>query len=312
MPDRVFTDWLPEHTEAWGHRPVKLQHALAAHPLFGPDELAALIERCPAPHYALVQTGGTDASGRRWREGRIGSASGASVISAVRAGGLWLNLRDVGAVDPRYAELLQTAYDEVASQVPGFAASHLKMGILISSPSATVHYHCDLPGQALWQIAGRKRVYVYPPEPPFLQPHALEDIAYSGYEFKLTYDPAFDGAAQVLELGAGEMLTWPLNAPHRVENHDVLNISVTSEHWTDANRRSQRVHLANAVLRHRLHWTARRHATAGAGYLAKVMLQAAWRRSPWAARAQRAERPIEFELAPDASGRCIDLPASAR
>ena len=45
------------------------------------------------------------------------------------------------------------------------------------------------------------------------------------------------------------------------------------------------------------------------GLLGQGALQAAWRRSPWAARTQRAERPIKFHLAPDAPGACIDGPA---
>ena len=312
LPPTVFPAWRPEHSQAWGREPTRLPHTLHSHPLFGRDALAELIERCPRQHYALVQTGGSDTAGRRWREGDIAGVSGARVIDTIGRASLWLNLRDVAAVDPRYGALLQAAYDEVAAHVPGFRAQSLKLGILISSPGARVHYHCDLPGQALWQIAGRKRVFVYPPQPPYLQPQALENIAYSGYEFKLDYQPSFDAAAQVFELAPGQMLTWPLNAPHRVENFDELNISLTSEHWTAANRRSQRVLLANAVMRHRLGVAAASQAHSGPGYWAKVALQAAWRRSPWAARTQRAERPVEFHLAPDAAhaqGACIDGPA---
>jgi len=304
----VFSAWRPEHAAAWGRDAACLAHTLHQHPLFTLPALAELIERCPPSHYALVETGGSDTDSRLWREGDIAGVSGERVIQMVARSNLWLNLRDVGALDARYGALLQSAYDEVARHVPGFRAQGLKLGILISSPGARVHYHCDLPGQALWQIAGRKRVYIYPPRPPFLQPQALENIAYSGFEFKLDYQPAFDAAAQVFELEPGQMLTWPLNAPHRVENHDVLNISVTSEHWTDANRRSQRVLLANAVLRHRLGLAARSHAHSGPGYWAKVVLQAAWRRTPWARRTQSAERPIEFHLAPDAPGGRTDGP----
>ena len=35
-------------------------------------------------------------------------------------------------------------------------------------PGARVYYHADLPGQLLWQIAGRKRVWLYPGGAPFL------------------------------------------------------------------------------------------------------------------------------------------------
>ena len=309
MIETVFADWRPEDSARWGRQSTCLQHTLHRHPLLQRDALAALIDRCPRPHYALVQTSGSGHAQRRWREGDIAGVAGARVIQAIEGGSLWLNLRDVGQVDPRYADLLQRIYDELSDRVPGFAPRSLKMGILISSPGARVHYHCDLPGQTLWQIAGRKRVYLYPAEPPFLEAEALENIAYSGFEFKLRYDPAYDAAAQVFELEPGHMLNWPLNSPHRVENHDELNISFTSEHWTETNRRSQHVHLANAVLRHRLGWNARSHVVSGPGYWAKVALQAAWRRSPWSARTQSAERPIEFRLDSSAPGACVDLPS---
>jgi hypothetical protein len=283
-----------------------------------------LIDRYPREGYARVHTsrggsgerggegGGERGGERRWREGDIAGVPGRDVIATIAAGSMWLNLRDVGRYSPAHGALIDAAYAELKSHLPGFEPRALKMGILISSPSAQVHYHCDLPGQALWQISGRKRVTVYPPRAPFLEAEALENIAYSGFEFKLKYRPEFDAAAEVFELEPGGMLTWPLNAPHRVDNHDCLNISVTTEHWTAANRRAQRMLLANGVLRHRLHWAPTSRAVDGPGYWAKSLLQAAWRRSPWAASTQRAHRPVEFRLDAAAPGGIADLVPPSR
>ena len=312
MPAPVFAVWKPEFTEGWNRRPMNLPHTLHTSPLFALDALALLIESYPKSDYALVQTSRSGDGQRRWREGDIAGTPGRSVIDTIAGGSMWLNLRDVGRLDRRYGALLDAAYAELAGHIPGFEASAMKMGILISSPNAQVHYHCDLPGQALWQIHGRKRVYVYPPRAPYLEPEALENIAYTAFEFKLDYRPEFDAAAQVFELEPGGMLTWPLNSPHRIDNHDCVNVSVTSEHWTAANRRSQKVLLANAVLRHRLHLAPAGHAVSGAGYWGKVALQAAWRRSPWAARTQSAHRPIEFRLAADAPGGIRDIAPAPR
>lgn len=312
MTASIFPNWTPEHTRDWNQRPQDMAHTLHSNPLFSMETLSKLIESYPRDGYALVHTSRGEDGTRRWREGDMAGASGQQVLDTIQNGSMWLNLRDVGQHDRRYGALLEAAYTEMAAQVPGFEPQALKMGILISSPRARVHYHCDLPGQALWQISGRKRVYVYPPQPPFLQPHALEDIALSGFEFKLGYQPEFDAQAEVIELEPGHMLTWPLNSPHRIENHDCLNISVTTEHWTPENRRLQKVNLANGVLRHHLNYTAQSRATQGVGYAGKVLLQAAWRRSPWAARTQQAHRPVEFTLKPGAPGELVDLPASPR
>lgn len=309
MSTLVFDDWQPAHTASWNQQPLSLSHTLHKNPLFSLDALAGLIERYPSEGYALVHTSRGGDGQRRWREGDIAGTSGRQVIETIQRGSMWLNLRDVGAHDAGYAQLLEAAYAEMKAHVPGFEPAAMKMGILISSPNAQVHYHADLPGQALWQISGRKRVYVYPPQQPFLYPQALEDIAYSGFEFKLGYDASFDASAQVIDLEPGRMLTWPLNSPHRIDNHDCLNISVTTEHWTPENRRSQKLHLANAVLRHRLGWTPRSRELHGPAYAAKVALQAAWRRSPWASATQRAHRPIEFRLSSGSPDGIADLVA---
>jgi len=295
-PSPALIDWTPQHGADWNQRPLRLQHHLHESPLFQPDALAALIERYPPSGYALVQTNRQGDGPRLWREGDLGRSSGHQVVQAIADGHMWLNLREVNRHDAGMNALLEQLYAELRQAMPGFEPAALKMGILISSPGIQVHYHCDLPGQALWQITGRKRVWVYPPTSPFLTPEALEDIAYSGLEFKLKYDPAYDREAVVLDLEPGQALTWPLNSPHRVDNFDCLNISVTTESWTPQNRRSQQVSLANGVLRHRLGLQRPSRAMDGPSFWAKWALQAAWRRSPWAQRTQKRERPIEFEL----------------
>ncbi len=307
MITTVFPDWRHEYTQGWNQRPMHLRHTLHQDPLFSMEALAELIKGYPRCNYALIQTNLSSDGQRRWREGDMAGASGQQVMDAIANGSMWLNLRDVGQYHRRYGKVLEAAYAEMMAHVPGFDPGAIKVGILVSSPNAQVHYHCDLPGQLLWQISGRKRVYVYEPKPPFLQPQALEDIAMSGFEFKLEYQPEFDDHALVLELEPGGMLTWPLNSPHRIDNHDCMNISVVTEHWTDANLRSQKMNLANAVLRQRLQWTPRSRAISGPGFVAKTVLQAAWRRSPWAAKVQRAHRPVEFHLAPDAPGGLVDV-----
>ncbi len=312
MKDRVFHDWNPQQALRWAREPQCLHHGWHRSPLFTDEALADLIERYPEEHYALVATSTQGDGRRRWREGEIRGASGREVLDAIRQGGLWLNLRNVHLVDPHYAALMDAAYAELQREMPDFVPGALRMGILISSPLAQVHYHSDLPGQALWQIRGRKRVMVYPPEGPYLTDEVLEEVALSGVEVNMPYRPDFDRGAVAMELEPGQMLHWPLNSPHRVDNHDCLNISVTTEHWTDEIRRSQMVNVANGVLRRQFGWTPRSRALEGPAFWAKAAFQAAWRRSPWARRTQRLQRPIDFRLAPRAPGRLLDIPAYYR
>jgi hypothetical protein len=243
---------------------------------------------------------------RTWREGDIGGVKGAAVIEAIRNGRMWLNLRNVGAVDHRYRELLDQAFEEVRRNVPGYDTYNRTNGILISSPNAQVYYHADLPGQSLWQLHGRKRVYVYPNTPPFLTEEQLENIALFEVEVDMRYEPEYDRHAQVFEIGGGEMLHWPLNAPHRVENLDCLNVSMTTEYWTEEIRRRQMINMANGILRYKAGLTPKSRATEGLSFWAKAALQAGVKRSGLLKKERKARRAIEFVLDPVHPGAVID------
>src|SRR6185437_15106318 len=193
-------------------------------------------------------------SSRVWREGDIGNLSGRQVIEAISRGGLWLNLRDVGSVDSRYRKLINRMFAEIAAKVPDFVVPNHQAGILISSPDAQVYYHADLPGQGLIQIAGRKRVYVYPNTAPFITPQHLEDIAVYNVEVDIPYANCYDRYAKVFDIGPGQMLHWELNAPHRVENLDTFSVSMTVSFTNDQIRRNEIVNLANGLLQHRFRY----------------------------------------------------------
>ncbi|MDX2308167.1 MAG: hypothetical protein NW216_08015 [Hyphomicrobium sp.] len=311
MTDPIFTDWKPEHTAAWASEPLRLSHRLSQHPLYSIEALAELIERYPRQHYALVEMGPQGSNRRLWREGDIGKLSGAKVIEAIRRGRMWLNLRNISAVDDRYREVLDHIFEEIRQHVPGYETYHRTCGILISSPLAQVYYHMDLPGQSLWQLHGRKRVYLYPTTAPYLTGEQLERIALYEVEVDIPYEASYDAAAKVFEIGPGEMLHWPLNAPHRVENLDCLNISMTTEYWTESIRRSQIVNMANGILRNHAGMAPQSRATSGPGFWMKAAMQAGVRRSGLLKKARKSRRPIQFVLDEAELGKVVDLPLAA-
>ncbi len=308
--NKVFSNWDDTHSLLWGNQPIQLAHELHKSPLFSVETLAELIQRYPREHYSLVQTGARG-SGRVWREGEIGKLSGRQVIDAISRGGLWLNMRDVGAVDSRYRALIDGMFEEVATKVPGFEAWGHQESILISSPDAQVYYHADLPGQGLIQLAGRKRVYVYPNTPPFITPQHLEDIAVYNVEVDIPYEPWYDNHAKVFDIGPGQMLNWELNAPHRVENLDTFSVSMTVSYTNDQIRRSEIVNLANGLLRHRFGYQPKTRNLRGPSYFAKAVMQKLYRDSGWVKREREARRPTEFRLDATEPGRIVDLPKAA-
>jgi len=308
MTQPIFPSWQPSDTEAWGKRPMRFAHTLHQSPLFSDDALASLISRYPKGAYGLINTAGQHER-RLWREGDIGGVPGAKVIEAIGKGRMWLNLRNASGIDPAYGALLEQMFAEFRSHLPGFDPIWSSMGILISSPGARVFYHADMPGQALGQIRGRKTVYVYPAASPYLTPQGLENIALSGHELSLEYKPEFDSAATVFEAEPGQMFHWPLNAPHRVDNHDMLNVSITLEFLTPAIKRHQVVTAANGILRQKLGVSGLSARTDSAAYWPKAVLQGVVRRAERYAKPAAKKRPPTFTLDLTAPGFMRDIPA---
>ncbi|MEO1197645.1 MAG: cupin-like domain-containing protein [Pseudomonadota bacterium] len=311
MTQKIFTDWQPKHAALWGQHPLRLKHSLAESPLFSNSALAELISSYPREHYDLLHTAEVGAARREWREGEIGSASGEDVMDAVRDGRMWINLRRVMEVDARYDGVLKDIFAELSSRVPGFDPYKLNLGILISSPKAQVYYHADIPGQSLWQIRGTKRVYVYPTIETLLPKPTLEGIILGSTEEEFDYEPWYDDCAQVVDLEPGEMLHWPLNCPHRVENHDMLNVSLTTEHWTEELKRHYVVNYANGVMRHRFGLTPKGHDTTGLGYYAKLGLAGIWKVAGLQ-KSKEVKRTVDFRLNPQAADFMLDIPAYQR
>ena len=301
----VFTSWQDKHARAWGQTPLCLQHRLHEDPLFSLEALADLIERVPRENYTLVQWGAL-AERATWREGELGALKGHQVIEAIKKGHVWINLRNLPAVDKRYGALLNAIFDELAERVQGFDTFTRTMGILISSPNSRTAYHADLPGQSLWQISGRKRVFVYPMSKPFVTPQQMEAIALTGVEASMVYEPWYDEHARVFDLEPGQMLHWELNAPHRVDNHDCLNVSMTLEYFTQAIRRHHMVTMANGILRTRLGISPAAHVTSGPSFWTKAVLQKMLR--PPAR--SRPRRIPDFRLDPNQLGAIADIKAA--
>jgi hypothetical protein len=301
--DRViFSGWRQEHGDLWGQHPVCIEHALAETGLFTDEALAALIDVYPRENYDLLHMA-EQGTGHlaTWREGDLGGTPGAAALQAIQQGRMWINLRRVHESSAPHARLLDDIFGELEGRIPGLRTFKHNFGILISSPRAQVYYHSDLPGQSLWQIRGNKRVFVYPNYPPFLPEAQLEGIVLNMTEAEIDYQPWFEDYAQVFELEPGQMLNWPLNAPHRVENGDCVNISVTTEHWTPHFRDLYAVRYANGLIRTRLGVTPPPPDTRGARFWARAALAAGVKTSGMMSRYKHPKR-IEWHLDPDADG----------
>ncbi|HEY4007779.1 MAG TPA: hypothetical protein VGM60_21705 [Pseudonocardia sp.] len=262
--------------ELWGSQTITLRHNLASLDLFSDGYLAEMIESAAPRSVAIHAEGGSDPSD--WPSVSRGTASGAQVLDAVRGGMLWLNLVGISEWDSRFAELADQIFAEFSEQVPGLNIVKRKLGVLVSSPKATVHYHVDVPGQAIWQVRGRKRFIIYPSAEPFLRQTDLEDAVRSATYGVASYQPWYDDYATPHDLEPGKALHWQLNGPHRIENFDELSVSLTSEHWTPDIRRTYAMNYGNGLLR-KYGWRPRSTSTSGPAFWGKVGLTAAYRKS---------------------------------
>jgi len=307
----ILADWQPHHATLFGEHILRLKHRLADSALFSDMALARLIENTPPAHLYVNTMDRRSHNPRSRREGATGGLSGVQALEAVRAGNIWINIHKPGETDPAYAELLGEIFAEFEGRVPGLKTYRRSMTLLISSPNVQVYYHCDVPGQMLWQMRGVKRVYVYPNKAPFLSQPTMEKVVLGEtHETGMPYELWFDDYAETIDLAAGEMLHWPLNCPHRVVNHDCLNVSMTTEHWTDELRNIYAVNYANGILRRALGSKTLSRNTSGPSFWGKAALAAAIKSSGLQKLHQR-KRLIDFAVDPKAPDGVRDVPAYA-
>lgn len=298
----IFTDWKPEHTERFGKRPILLRHNLNQDPLLSEESLARVIDAYnkKGHRYLLAHMGPPGAPKESWREFRIGQMTGRALIERIRNERLWISLHDTNLVNDDFQQLLNKIFEEMHDRTPGAPRTFQRTcAVLISSPGAQVFYHFDTSGQTLWQIQGTKTVRLYPCREPFLTQERIDMVSAFRESFhdksNQPWRPEFDREAidfrgdGDLTLYPGEMVYWPLNMPHRVENGDQMSISLTTEFYTDAIKRHVRASTANGILR-TLGWKPA-VTESGPVYYAKLGITAAAKGTGWLQRRQR--KPVE-------------------
>ena len=246
----VITDWTPAKAKAFGQETLQFQHRLPQRPMFSDAGLISLLDRYPRDKLGVFTMGHDPVDWTSWRRGSPGNLTGEQLFEAANTGRIWLNLRQTNLHLPDYGALEDEIFFDQRRNTGQRTFKH-DLGMLISSANAQVFYHLDVPLVSLWQIRGEKQVYVYPPQAPFVEPQALERIVLRDTAEQFAFDPAWDAGAASLRLKPGAMVTWPQNAPHRIVNGPMLNVSLSIEFMTPAALLRANVIYANGVLRRR-------------------------------------------------------------
>lgn len=296
----ILTNWQAHHARLFGEHSLQLTHRLADSPLFTDAALARLIEKSPREKYHVNYSQKTPGNPPKRREGEIRDLSGTEVLDVVKTGNIWINLTAPADVDPAYGDLLEDIYAEFEDRVPGFKSYKRRLTLLISSPNVSVKYHSDVPGQSLWQVRGEKKLYVYPNKAPFISQPALEKLILGQLrETDMPFEPWFDDYAEIHDLTPGQMIHWPLNGPHRVVNGNMLNVSFTTEHWTNELRKSYAVNYANGIIRGATGAKSLSQQTTGLSYYAKLGLAAGVKFTPLNPQKQKVYK-VDFQVDPKA------------
>lgn len=304
-------EWRADDAKFFGEKPLAMRHTAHLDPLFSDEALVSLIDRTPREKIHVNTMARDCVDPHLWREGELGDLDGRQVMEAVARGNLWLHLRRVHETIPAFGALLNRLFEEIEAHVPSFRTYRRSMSVLVSSPKMSVAYHSDVPGQSLWQVRGRKRAFVYPAAAPFLPQAALENIILKrDRDTELPFEPAFDAKAVVVDMEGGDWASWPRACPHRVVNGDCVNISFTTEHWTDDLSTGYAVDYANGLLRPLFGGREFSRATKGPAALVKLGLAGAHKavtRQLGRRRPPRLGLRIDFRVAPDADDGYVDI-----
>lgn len=232
MTHEILSDWDAQKAGDFGKDLVLAHHNLHERPMFSDDGLADLLDRYPRDAFGIYTMDNTRRDKTSFRRGDPGNLNGEQLLKAVQQGRLWINLRNANAHLPEYSDLCDEMFDEVDSKTPGLKTVKRDCGVLISSPNARVFYHLDIPMVMLWQIKGEKNFYLYPNGGEFAQDTQIESIVLRETEEEIDYDPSFDASAKHVLMQPGMVAGWPQTAPHRIDNGDCTNVSLSCEFMT--------------------------------------------------------------------------------
>ena len=226
-------------------------HSLVEQGFADDEALAAMLDRYPAELFDINLYDYDDEGQASLRTGVRGKLDGAGLLAAIQQGRLWVNLRSVETGWPELWAAAMTEFARVQAAYPGLRAVRNAGQLILSSPKARVPYHFDAAGVVLFHMRGRKRIFVYPGDEAHLAEVDMEKVVSRQTAEDLPYDRAFEADAQVIDLEPGQALTWPIYAPHRVENLDRFCVSLSMEFQTWPSRFRNGALFANAVLRSR-------------------------------------------------------------
>jgi hypothetical protein len=247
----LIPHWTPALRAGLMSQPIVFDHGLLETGLFTEEAIARRLETHPDDLTDVNINDIYEDGTSRVRTGTRGGLSGKDLLDQVKAGRLWINLRQAFVMDGSKDSLADRFFRELEAHNPGLKITNVYANLLISGPQARVPYHADTPGVVLMHLIGKKRLWVFPNHGKFLEDDPTKRVALRETTEDLPYNPAWDGEAQCFDLQPGQTVAWPYNAPHKVDNLGTFNVSLSCEYMTWEGRLRHGVYYTNGTLRRR-------------------------------------------------------------
>ncbi len=225
----------------FNRRPFLVRHALADHPAFRLERLIDLARRLP-PERVEYNAGDLPLT----QDPRLTPRTGLSVEETIRRitdCRSWMVMKRVED-DPEYQRVLDDCLDEIGPLVPGMRTR--RSFIFVSSPGSVTPYHIDHEYNFLLQIRGHKSISIF--DRSVLSEEQIERF-YRGEHRNLVFHERHAQTALSFELGPGDGVHVPVNAPHYVLNGAEVSISFSITFRTPEGDRRSAVYVANDRLR---------------------------------------------------------------
>ena len=248
MPALIH-DWSPAQKASFGKVPMVFDHGLIDTGLFEDAALERLLDVYPAELFDINLFDVDETGKATIRAGTRGRLPGKDVLAGVKEGRIWVQLRGAESWYPELRDAIHKAFAGISEQLPGFKPVQLTGQLIMSAPGAKVPFHADAPGVVLFHLRGRKRIWIYPSDETHMPQQGMEDILLRQQSEDLPYRHDMDAAATVFDLEPGQAVTWPLHAPHRIENQGVFNVSLSVDYQTWNTRMINGAYYTNGVLR---------------------------------------------------------------
>lgn len=223
IPDsskQIFRDIYP-------HRPARIAHGFADHPLLTLDALAALAARMrpdTLEHNAAIDV----PLGTPTTKLPPNGLTTLQTIEQIESCGSWVLLREIEQ-DPAYAALMADVLGEVRPIIEARTGRmhKLRAFVFISSPHAVTQPHFDPEYNILFQAHGRKTVTLFPTADEQIVGQRFFESYFAGGQRYLPWREEHGLRGQAIAIEPGESIFVPLFAPHHVKVHADVSVSLS-------------------------------------------------------------------------------------